>query len=220
MLARHSTLALVVCSLCAPAGALAAPSLIGAGARAPARAPAPAPAPAEPEPAASGVELGLLAGIESSNGDSSDLALRGDVIFERAPIADGVGFSFVGSLAFTNWSDEATSYYQRAEARLNLFRIVPAVRLTLGSNPGLRPYVDAGIGFYTYSASYSVTDTTYGTVLETSQSDSGLALRLAGGVLFRVGESFSLGAELTFNEHSGSEIDSSTSGSVVATLKL
>ncbi len=95
-------------------------------------------------------------------------------------------------------------FNERWKSTLDLFRIAPALRFTLGDSPSLRPYADAGLGIYFASTHLDMYDYPSGMLLaRDSRSDMGLFLRLAGGILVQVSPTVSPGAEVGLNSASG-----------------
>lgn len=161
----------------------------------------------------------VLVGFEDGDGPAG-LALRFDGELAQRPLSPGVGFSLVGSIGFSHFSDEGGGYDafygydDRWEASLNLFKIVPAARFTFGRSAAVRPYVDAGLGLY--YASWNVTqhelyyDPWYGTYYgeaEFDDSEVGLLLRLAAGLNFQVSPGFALGGEVGVTPYFGDYTD-------------
>lgn len=144
-----------------------------------------------------------LIGVEA-DGDSG-LALRFDAGFPLRPLGPSVGFALLGSVGFSHFSrDQIVFFNERWKTTTNVFRIAPAVRFTFGGSQVLKPYADAGLGLYIASADLHVYDYPSGVLLSTASStDSGIFLRLAGGLLVQVSQAVSLGAELGYQPASG-----------------
>ncbi len=198
---RARSLTLIAAALLAPAAGRAAPGAATAG--------------------TGRTEGAVLIGFETSNGDSG-VALRLDGVWHQTPLSPQVGLALVGSVGYSRWSEQQTDFFynERLDSTLDIFRIIPAARFTFGTSAQFRPYLDAGIGLYHYSVRFTVKDLASGlTVDRYTQSETGLALRLAGGVAVRLSETFSLGGEIDFQDGSGN-VDSSTSVLFGATFRL
>lgn len=178
------------------------------------------PALAQGRPQARGA---ALLGFEDGSGPAG-LALRVDGELVQRPLGPGVGFSLVGSLGYSHFSDHGGTwdpfygYDASWEQSLGIFKVIPAARFTFGHNPRVRPYADAGLGFYWASWSYEATTAVptafppyYAIVGEQlSDSEVGVVLRFAGGVAFDVSPGFSLGAEAGIMPYLGDFADDST----------
>lgn len=174
-----------------------------------------------------------LLGFEDGEGDAG-VSLRFDGELVQRPLAPGVGFSIVGSIGFTRFSEDYTSYDPYYDVELgaewaaNVFKIVPAARLTFGRSANLHPYVDAGLGLY--YASVSATQTAvvgtstypYYRIVEAEGSDSetSLMMRFAAGLTFDVSPTFALGGELGFNPYFGDVDDTMLSLMLAARFRL
>ncbi len=181
---------------------------------APARAAQPAPA------SGHGNDWSVLLGLEDGAGDTG-LQLRGDLEFAMRPLSPVVGFSIVGQLAYSRFS-ESGGYYDPAfgvddrwEQSVNLFKFGASARFRFGHHPTFHPYADAGLGLY-YTG-WSGSQTVYVGYpyyayqkQSYSDSDTGVYLRLAGGVSFQVNPGFALGVELGFHPYIGDVPDETT----------
>jgi hypothetical protein len=149
----------------------------------------------------------LLLGIEDGDGDAG-LQLRGDLEFPQRALSPNVGFSIVGSLGFSRWSDGATDLFtgQSVDASLSLFKFLGSARFTFGRGT-IRPYADAGLGLYYASWHAHYVDPPSGVNVSRSDGEVGLAMRFAGGVTFDVSPTFALGGELGFNPYFGDAPD-------------
>jgi hypothetical protein len=166
----------------------------------------------------------VLAGFEDGDGPAG-LALRFDGELHQRPLAPGMGFSIVGSIGYSHFSDEG-GYYDyyygfddRWETSVGVFKIIPAARFTFGRSQAVRPYVDAGIGLYYASWSYTASETYYDPYTypyyftgqaEYDDSEVGLMLRLAAGLTFQVSPGLSLGGEIGVTPYLGDYADDST----------
>jgi opacity protein-like surface antigen len=185
-------------------------------------APAPAAA-AQPAPAASSgpKQWALLLGVEDGPGDAG-IQLRGDLEFPLRPLSPVVGFSIVGSLGFSRFTDGYTDWYtgESVDASLNLFKMYGSARFTFGHG-AVRPYADAGLGLYYASWSWDYRDPFTGYGYGADDSDIGVGMRFAGGVTFQVSPGFALGAELGFNPYFGDAPDDTyTSLMASATFRM
>jgi len=193
---------------------------------------APALAAAQPSAASSrgGNRWAVLVGVEDGPGDSG-LQLRGDLEFPQRRLSPVVGFSIVGSLGFSRFSenggyyDYVNGFDNRWESSLNLFRFSGSARFTFGHSQTLHPYADAGLGLY--YAGWSGSETVYVgypvyyAQQDYSDSDIGLFMRLAGGVTFQVSPGFDLGIELGFQPYFGDVPDDTfTSLMASATFRM
>lgn len=168
----------------------------------------------------------VLLGFEDG-GPESGLALRGDVEFMPTRIAPNANLSLVVSLGFTHFGD---SFYfhdgfgdVREQWSSNLFKLLPAARLSFDVAPRFGFYGDAGLGLYvaTFSYEYEYRDAGYaGDYSDYSDSTLGVAMRLAGGAKFLVTPSFELGAELGVNPYFGDYDDTTLSAMLLASFRL
>jgi opacity protein-like surface antigen len=166
----------------------------------------------------------VLAGVEDGDGDAG-LQLRGDLELVQRPLSPEVGFSVVGSLAFTRfheeWSDVYLGFGDRFETTANVLKAIPAARFTFGRSSAFRPYLDAGLGLYFVSWSAETTDVYYGTSFKADDSDVGIVLRLGAGATFQVSPDLSLGVELGLLPYLGDYVDDTTMSALVsATFRL
>jgi opacity protein-like surface antigen len=166
--------------------------------------------------------LGALLGME--DGDlPSGLALRVDGVMEQKPLSPIVGLSFVLSFGYTRFHDEYNVYFApytySDDWTANVFKFVPAARLVFGRNAKIRPYADAGVGFYYMSVSSDMT-APWGAVQSESSSESGLMFRFAGGLEFLVNDGMSIGGELGFNPYMGDFDDTTLTAMFAATFRL
>jgi hypothetical protein len=170
----------------------------------------------------------VLVGFEDFGGDAG-LQLRGDLEFAQRPLAPAVGFSIVGSLAYSHWGDSHgyDPYYGRGwKWSANLVKGVAAARFSFGRSTVVRPYADAGLGLYwagTSGTSGYAYDPYYGGWYAVDYSDSsvGFLLRLAAGVQFNVSPGFALGVELGVHPYLGDfPNDTSTSLMASATFRM
>lgn len=147
---------------------------------------------------------GALLGVESANGGG--LALRLDASFPQRPLGPGVGLAIVGSVGYAHLSDEQVYFFnQQWRSSVDVFRLAPAVRFTFGSSPSLRPYADAGLGLYFASTNVDYYDYPSGVPIASDhRTDTGLFLRLAGGLMVEVSPTVSLGGEVGATPASGS----------------
>jgi hypothetical protein len=165
----------------------------------------------------------VLVGFEDGNGPAG-LALRFDGELEQRPLSPGVGFSLVGSIGYSHFSDDGGYYdyygYDNTwETTTGVFKIIPAARFTFGRSQALRPYVDAGLGLYYASWGYTASETFYDPYtypyyftgqVEYDDSEVGVLLRLAAGLTFQVSPGLALGAEIGFTPYLGDFADDST----------
>lgn len=198
MYVRRTPLALLA------ALALALPALASAQARSAA-------------PRGYGTQLGALIGFEDGDGDTG-LALRLDGEFPYQALAPAVRLSFVGSLGYSRWSYDP-GFFSDYDATLNIFKFVPAARFSFGRSPVLRPYFDAGLGFYYASFSIETRDV-FGNVVKNTDSDLSLMMRFAGGLLFQVSPTVALGGELGLTPYFGDVDDNTFSLMFAASFQL
>lgn len=168
----------------------------------------------------------LLLGFEDFGGDAG-LQLRGDLEFAQRPLSPVVGFSIVGSLAYSHWGDSHgyDPYYGRGwEWSADLAKLVGSARFSFGRSSFIRPYADVGLGLYYASTSGTSGygwDPYYGYyALDYSDSTIGLLLRLAGGATFQLSPAFALGVELGVHPYMGHFPDTSTSLMASATFRM
>lgn len=183
--------------------ALAVPGLASAQARGAGRAPSPL--------------IGALIGFEDGDGDTG-LALRLDGEFDWQALAPAVRLSIVGSVGYSHWSYDP-GFFSDFDATLDIFKFVPAARFSFGRSPTLRPYFDAGIGFYYASLSFERRDI-FGQVVKDTDSDLSLMMRFAGGLLFQVSPTMSLGGELGLTPYFGDVDDNTFSLMFAAVFRL
>ncbi len=181
-------------------------------------------------PSSSANQWAILVGLEDGAGDTG-LQLRGDLEFVQRRLAPEVGFSIVGSLGYTRFSqtggyyDYVSGFDNRWDQSLNLFRFGGAARFTFGHWAKVRPYADAGLGVY--YAGWSGNETVYVgypyyyASQHYSDSDVGVFLRISGGVSFPINPGFALGVELGFQPYIGDmPDDTSTSLMASATFRM
>jgi hypothetical protein len=164
----------------------------------------------------------VLLGFEDG-GPESGLALRGDVEFMPTRIAPNANLSLVMSLGFTHFSD---SFYfapddYREEWSWNLFKLIPAARFSFDVAPRFGLYGDAGLGLYVGTFSFERDFRSYGYAEDYSDSELGLAMRLAAGAKFLVTPAFERGAELGVNPYFAGDYDDTTlSAMLLASFRL
>jgi len=165
---------------------------------------------------------GVLLGFEDG-GPESGLALRGDMEFMPTRIAPNADLSLVMSLGFTRFSD---SFYfgpddYREEWSWNLFKLIPAARFSFDVAPRFGLYGDAGLGLYVGTFSFERDFRSYGYSEDYSDTELGVAMRLAAGAKFLVTPTFELGAELGVNPYFAGDYDDSTlSAMLLASFRL
>jgi hypothetical protein len=155
-----------------------------------------------------GTALGLLLGFEDGNGDTG-LALRVDGEFPLQALSPQVRLSMVGSVGYSRWTYNAGFFTDR-DNTLGILKFTPAVRFSFGQHPLLRPYADAGLGLHYARFTVRFPDG-FGGVDSRSESDIGVHMRFAGGLLFQVTPGFSLGGELDLIPYFG-DVDDNTFG--------
>ncbi len=159
------------------------------------------------QPAPAGNQWAVLIGMEDGYGDTG-LQLRGDLEFAQRPLSSQIGFSVVASLGYSHFSRTYTDFAtgDHVDSSLDLVKLVPAARFSLGANP-FRFYVDAGLGLYYGDAGAKYRDV-FGNVLASgSDSNLGLMMRFAVGAQVHVTPAFALGAELGFSPYFASVPD-------------
>ena len=167
-------------------------------------------------------EWALSVGMEDGDGPAG-LQLRGDLEFPMRPLSPVVGFSIVGSLGYSHFSDGYTDWYtgESVDASNNVFRFMAAARFTFGHSSAVKPYADAGLGFYYASWGWKYHDPLTGYTTSADDSEVGLVLRLAGGVTFPISPTFGLGVELGFMPYLGDAAnDTTTSLMATATFRM
>ena len=168
----------------------------------------------------------VLLGFEDG-GPESGLALRGDMEFMPTRIAPNANLSLVASLGFTHFGDSVYVRDGFADVReqwsSNLFKLLPAARISFDVAPRFGVYGDAGLGLYvaTFSYEYEYRDAGYvGEYSDYSDSALGVAMRLAGGARFAVTPTFELGAELGVNPYFGDYDETTLSAMMLASFRL
>ncbi|ABS25506.1 outer membrane beta-barrel protein [Anaeromyxobacter sp. Fw109-5] len=166
----------------------------------------------------------VLLGFEDG-GPESGLALRGDVEFMPTRVGPNANLSLVVSLGFTHFGD--SFYFRdgygdvREQWSWNLFKLLPAARLSFDVAPRFGFYGDAGLGLYVGTFSHEYDYRYAGFAEDYSDSELGLAMRLAGGARFAVTPSFELGAELGVNPYFAGDYDDTTlSAMLLASFRL
>lgn len=163
----------------------------------------------------------VLLGFEDG-GPESGFALRGDVEFMPTRVAPNANLSLVLSLGFTRFSDGF--WYAndvREEWSWNLFKLVPAARFSFDVAPRFGVYGDAGLGLYVGTFSWEHDYRYAGYTEDYSDTELGLAMRLAAGAKFLVTPSFELGAELGVNPYFAGDYDDTTlSAMLLAAFRL
>jgi hypothetical protein len=94
---------------------------------------------------------------------------------------------------------------------LNLFEVVPAARFSIRASPQLMLYGDAGLGAAYSKGTGSVTIDTGFNTIKVEPVSSGMAgvVRVAGGLVFSVGQHVRIGAEAPLSLRFGSGVGSS-----------
>lgn len=162
----------------------------------------------------------VLLGFEDGGPDSG-LALRGDVEFMPTRIAPNANLSLVLSLGYTHFGDSywyANGVWQ--DWNWNIFKLLPAARISFDVAPRFGFYGDLGLGLYVGSFSWE-RDYRYDGYLEDySTTELGLAMRFAGGAKFAVTPGFELGAEIGVNPYFGDVDDTTLSAMLLAAFRL
>jgi outer membrane protein with beta-barrel domain len=165
--------------------------------------------------------MGVLVGFEDG-GPESGLALRGDVEFMPTRIAPNANLSLVMSAGFTRFSDGF--WYAndvREEWSWNLFKLIPAARFSFDVAPRFGLYGDAGLGLYVGTFSWQHDYRYAGYTEDYSNTELGVAMRLAAGAKFLVTPTFQLGAELGVNPYFAGDYDDTTlSAMLLASFRL
>jgi hypothetical protein len=146
-----------------------------------------------------GAHLAGLLGFESGFGDAAP-ALRVDGEWDLQPLTTG-RLGFVGSAGLTFFGDDDFG----ADLDVNTLKLSGAVRWTVPVAPELELYGDGGLGLYV--ASFSLEDQFGREVAD--DTELGLLMRLAGGLMFRASDRLRVGGELGINPYFG-EIDDTT----------
>jgi Outer membrane protein beta-barrel domain len=161
-------------------------------------------------PAGAGVTgFGILVGFEDSKYDTG-LALRLDGEIPLQAISPVVRMSLVGSLGYTRFSLDRAFFRNESET-LNIFKFTPALRLSFGNHPTIRPYADAGIGLHYARISAPCAFDQFGNVVNCSDSDVSAHLRFAGGLTFQISPGLGLGAEIDLTPYFGNVDDNTFS---------
>lgn len=168
----------------------------------------PGAASAQARSTATGTALGLLVGFEDGNGDTG-LALRLDGEFPLQALSPQVRLSAVGSVGYSRWTYDP-GFFSDRDNTLGIFKLTPAVRFSFGQSHQFRPYADAGLGLH-YARFTVRFPNGFGGFESRSESDIGLHMRFAGGLLFQLSPGFSLGAEIDLIPYFG-DVDDNTFG--------
>lgn len=138
--------------------------------------------------------MGLLAGFEFA--DENGWGLRVDGEYDLQTLAEGVKLGAVGSLGWSNFSDEAFGI----DVSTNVFKLVPAARFTFPLADAFGLYADAGLGLYWARTEIDSNNPLFG-----SDDDDafGLTLRGAGGAFYQVSDQLRVGGELGVNPYFG-----------------
>lgn len=150
-----------------------------------------APPPSSPSTgsALEGLEVGGLVGYEADT--VSGLSLRVDGALPFRDLSPQVKLSLVGSLGYSRLS-EGVLY---GDFTSNVFKIVPAARLSVPLNPRLSLFGDVGVGLAFVSAKVE-TNVPFLGRSSSSASTVNLMMRFGAGTWYRVSPKLALGAML------------------------
>jgi hypothetical protein len=149
--------------------------------------------------AGGGAHIAGLFGFESGFGDTAP-ALRLDGEWDLQPLSTG-RLGIVGSAGFTFFGDDDFG----GDFDVNTLKLSGAVRWTVPVAPELDVYADGGLGFYV--ASFSVEDRLGREIAD--DTEVGLLMRFAGGLMFHATDRLRLGGELGLNPYFG-DLDDTT----------
>jgi hypothetical protein len=165
--------------------ALAAPLAASAQTRTPSRTPA---------TVDNAFRMGVLGGVEFA--DENGFGFRVDGEYDLMTLAEGVKLGAVGSLGWSNFSDDAFGI----ELSTNVFKLVPAARFTFPIADAFGIYADAGLGLYW---ARSEIDSNNALIPSDEDDAFGLTLRGAGGAYYLVSDQLRIGGELGVNPYFG-----------------
>jgi hypothetical protein len=140
------------------------------------------------------LSVGGLVGLEFANGETG-FSLRADGEWPFSMLTPKLVLSGVGSLGWTNFGESAGG----VDVSTNIFKLVPAARLTFPVAPQLDVYGDAGLGLYLARSSIDFP----GSIPDSSDSGFGVTLRFAAGGFYEAAPRLRIGAELGVNPFFG-----------------
>lgn len=143
------------------------------------------------------LRIGPLIGLEFADGDAG-LALRGDASMPLSRLSPQVSLDGVLSVGLSWFDDEDRRF--DVDVSTTIFKIVPALRLTVPLSPTVGIYGDGGLGLY-----YGSTEVDRGIAFGGDAEDSGfgIGMRFAGGLFADVSPAVRLGGELGVNPYFG-----------------
>lgn len=180
------------------AATLAVPALAGAQVRKP----APARPAAQPAPAAarSGLSVGGFLGYEM--GDLDGLMLRFDGEMQIQALSPQIMLSGVGSVGYTRFSADIPF----GDITWNVFKLIPAARLTMPVSPELSLYGDGGLGLYYGRATVEFAPPGFPSS-SSSDSTTGLVMRLGVGAFFKLNPKTRLAGSLEIDPYLSGDAD-------------
>jgi hypothetical protein len=143
------------------------------------------------------LRIGPLIGLEFADGDAG-LALRGDASMPLSRLSPQVSLDGVLSVGLSWFDDEDRRF--DVDVSTTIFKIVPALRLTVPLSPTVGIYGDGGLGLY-----YGSTEVDRGIAFGGDAEDSGfgIGMRFAGGLFADVSPAVRLGGEVGVNPYFG-----------------
>jgi hypothetical protein len=142
------------------------------------------------------LRIGPLIGLEFADGDAG-LALRGDASMPLSRLSPQVSLDGVLSVGLSWFDDEDRRF--DADVSTTIFKLIPALRLTVPLSPIVGIYGDAGLGFY-----YGSQEFDGGNAFDDDEdSGFGVGMRFAGGLFADVSPAVRLGGELGVNPYFG-----------------
>lgn len=180
------------------AALLAVPAVATAQAKKrPASRPAAQPARTQAAPARmQTLSVGGFLGYEM--GDLDGLMLRFDAELPIQKVSPQLMLSGVGSIGYTRFSADVLG----GDITWNVFKLVPAARLTMPVSPELSLYGDAGLGLYYGRSTLETTLPIIGTT-KVSDSTVGLLMRIGVGAFFKVNPKTRLAGSIELDPYFG-----------------
>lgn len=185
------------------AAALAASIVVPGLAAAQAKRPAPAAKPARASVAPSGqqgLSVGGFLGYEM--GDLDGLMLRFDGEMQIQALSPQIMLSGVGSVGYTRFSADIPF----GDITWNVFKLIPAARLTMPVSPELSLYGDGGLGLYYGRATVEFAPPGFPSS-SSSDSTTGLVMRLGVGAFFKLNPKTRLAGSLEIDPYLSGDAD-------------
>ncbi len=141
------------------------------------------------------LSVGGLVGAEL--GDLDGFALRMDGEIAIIPLSPKVSLSGVASVGYSRLSEDVPVF----DISWNMFKVIPAARLTIPAAPQISLYGDAGIGFYygSFTSKWSALGVSY----ETTDSKTGVMMRFGVGGLYELNPKLRLSGEISVHPYLG-----------------